>query len=62
MEHSPADSLTPLTAQLKFTHDGSNLSGLQLSVKSDAYRISLLKQKLSSGRYEAEPQVEQQAT
>lgn len=58
IEHSPGDSLTPQTAQLMFTHDSSTLSGLQLSIKSDAYRISLLKQKLSTGRYEAEPQVE----
>ena len=39
-------------------HDGSTLSGLQLSLKSTAFRVSLLKQKLSTGRYEAEPQVE----
>lgn len=58
VDHSPADSLTPHSAQLQFTHDGSTLSGLQLSIKSSTYRVSLLKQKLSTGRYEAEPQVE----
>ena len=58
VDHSPADSLAPQSAQLQFMHDGSTLSGLQLSLKSTAFRVSLLKQKLSTGRYEAEPQVE----
>ena len=58
VNHSSADSLTPQSAQLQFMHDGSTLSGLQLSLESTAFQVSLLKQKLSTGRYEAEPQVE----
>ena len=54
LDHLGTGSLLFQNSQVQFVCDGSNLTNLQVNLKTPAYRISLKKERLSSGRYEAE--------
>ena len=52
--HQHDVTLTPSNVQIQFGSDAISMSGLDLKVPSSAYKISLLKKKVLSGRYESE--------
>ena len=52
--HQNDVTLKPSNVQIQFSSDAISMSGLGLKVPSSAYKISLLKKKVLSGRYESE--------
>jgi hypothetical protein len=52
--HQSEVELKPSNPQIQFTSDTLTMSGLDLKIPSSAYKISLLKKKVSSGRYETD--------
>jgi hypothetical protein len=52
LEHGPS---TPAPVHVKFTASDTTVSGTSLELTNDAYRLSLLKRKVVTGKYFADP-------